>query len=125
LGYIQCCWTKSGNLAVATALVDLSATGLISWFNSCAAVHALARMGCQQSEQLMATLAELGAYPGIIILSHLIILFCREFALHGVDLLPLAHALDLGTMARPHKQGPALYFPREITLDLRSLALLS
>jgi hypothetical protein len=38
-------WTKSGNLAVATALVDLSETGLISWFNSCAAVHALARIG--------------------------------------------------------------------------------
>jgi hypothetical protein len=58
LGYIQCCWAKSGNLAVAPALVDLSETGLISWFN----VHALARMSCQQSEQLMATLAELGAY---------------------------------------------------------------
>jgi hypothetical protein len=45
-------------------MVDLSETGLISWFNSCAAVHALARMGCQQSEQLMATTpaAELGAY---------------------------------------------------------------
>jgi hypothetical protein len=42
----QCCWTKSGNLAVATALVDLSETGLISWFNSCAATHALARMSC-------------------------------------------------------------------------------
>ena len=55
-------WMKSGNLAVVTALVDLSETGLISWFNSCAAVHALARMGCQQSEQLMATpAAELGA----------------------------------------------------------------
>jgi hypothetical protein len=53
-------------------------------------------------------------------LNHLIILFCRELALHGVDLLPLAHALALGTIARPHKQGPALYFPREITLDLRS-----
>jgi hypothetical protein len=62
LGHIQCCWTKSGNLAVVTALADLSETGLISWFNSCAAVHALARMGCQQSEQLMATpAAELGA----------------------------------------------------------------
>jgi hypothetical protein len=44
------------------ALADLSETGLISWFNSCAAIYALARMGCQQSEQLMATLAELGAY---------------------------------------------------------------
>jgi hypothetical protein len=43
-------------------MLDLSETGLISWFNSCAAVHALARMGCQQSEQLMATLTELGAY---------------------------------------------------------------
>jgi hypothetical protein len=92
LGYIQCCWTKSGNLAVATALVDLSETGLISWFNSCAAIYALARMGCQQSEQLMATPAELGAY------NHL---FCREFALHGVFLLPLAHALALGAMCRP------------------------
>jgi hypothetical protein len=62
LGHIQCCWTKSGNLTVATALVDLSETGLISWFNSCAPIHALARMSCQQNEQLMATpAAELGA----------------------------------------------------------------
>jgi hypothetical protein len=53
---------KSGDLAVATALVDLSETGLISWFISCADIHALARMACQQSEQLMATPAELGAY---------------------------------------------------------------
>jgi hypothetical protein len=53
---------KSGNLAVATALVDLSETGLISWFNSCAAIHALARVSCQQSEQLIFTPAELGAY---------------------------------------------------------------
>jgi hypothetical protein len=42
-------------------VVDLSETGLISWFNSCAAINALARMSCQQSEQLMATSAELGA----------------------------------------------------------------
>jgi hypothetical protein len=35
---------------------------LISWFNSGAPIHALARMSCQQSEQLMATpAAELGA----------------------------------------------------------------
>jgi hypothetical protein len=62
LGHIQCCWTKSGNLAVATALVDLSETGSISWFKSCAPIHALARMSCQQSEQLMATpAADLGA----------------------------------------------------------------
>jgi hypothetical protein len=99
LGYIQCCWTKSGNLTVATALVDLSETGLISWFNSCAPIHALARMSCQQSEQLMATpAAELGAE---MVSTDLIILFCREFALHGVILLPLAHALALGAMARP------------------------
>jgi hypothetical protein len=83
LGHIQCCWTKSGNLAVATALVDLSETGLISWFNSCAAIHALgARMSCQQSEQLMATPAELGAYNHLTKLPHNT--FCREFALHGV-----------------------------------------
>jgi hypothetical protein len=56
-GYIQCCWTKSGNLAVATALADPSEAALISWFNSCAAIHALARMGCQQSEQLITTRA--------------------------------------------------------------------
>jgi hypothetical protein len=61
LGHIQCRWAKSGNLAVATALVDLSETGLTSWFNSCADIHALARMSCQQSEPLMATPAELGA----------------------------------------------------------------
>jgi hypothetical protein len=92
-------WTKSGNLAVATALVDPSETGLISWFNSCAPIHALARMSCQQSEQLMATpAAELGAE---MVSTDLIILFCREFALHGVILLPLAHALALGAMARP------------------------
>jgi hypothetical protein len=45
-------------------VVDLSETGLISWFNqlSCVAIHALACMSCQQSEQLMATpAAELGA----------------------------------------------------------------
>jgi hypothetical protein len=99
LGHIQCCWTKSGNLAVATALVDLSETGLISWFNSCAAIHALARMGFQQSEQLMTTPAELSVH--IFILKYLIILFCREFALHGVFLLPLDHALALGAMDRP------------------------
>jgi hypothetical protein len=99
LGYIQCCWTKSGNLAVATALVYLSETGLISWFNSCAAVHALARMRCQQSEQLMATpAAELGAE---MIYNDLIRFFCREFALHGVLLLQLVRALALGTTARP------------------------
>jgi hypothetical protein len=34
VGHIQCWWTKSGNLAVVTALVDLSETRLISWFNS-------------------------------------------------------------------------------------------
>jgi hypothetical protein len=61
LGHIKGCWTKSGNLAVATALVDLSKTGLISWFNSYAAIHALARMSCQKGEQLMTTPAELGA----------------------------------------------------------------
>jgi hypothetical protein len=37
----------------------------------------------------------------IITLNYLIILFCREFALHGVFLLPLAHALALGGMGRP------------------------
>jgi hypothetical protein len=43
-------------------MVDLSETGLISWFKSCAPIHVLARMSCQQSEQLMATpAAELGA----------------------------------------------------------------
>jgi hypothetical protein len=96
LGHIQCCWTKSGNLAVAIALVDLSETGLISWFNSCAAIHAVdARMRCQQSEQLITTPAELSAK---MIKNDLIIPFCREFALHGVLLLPLAHALALGAM---------------------------
>jgi hypothetical protein len=61
--HIQCYWMKSWNLAVVTALVGPSETGLISWFNSCAAIHALARMSCQQSEQLMTmtTPAELGA----------------------------------------------------------------
>jgi hypothetical protein len=37
----------------------------------------------------------------IIIFNYPIILFCREFALHGVLLLPLAHALALGTIGRP------------------------
>jgi hypothetical protein len=55
-------WTKSGNLAVVTALVDPPETAVISWFNSCAATHAHARMSCQQSEQLMTTTqAELSA----------------------------------------------------------------
>jgi hypothetical protein len=31
----------------------------------------------------------------------IIILFCREFALHGVFLLPLAHVLALGAMGCP------------------------
>jgi hypothetical protein len=52
MGHIQCCWTKSGNLAVGTALAGPSKTSLSSWFNSCATTHALARMGCLQSEQM-------------------------------------------------------------------------
>jgi hypothetical protein len=59
---IQCRWAKSGNLTAVTALVGPSGTALISWFNSYAAIHALARMSCQQSEPLMTTTpAELGA----------------------------------------------------------------
>jgi hypothetical protein len=42
MGHIQCCWTKSGNLAVVTALVDPFKTGLNSWPSSCATIHALA-----------------------------------------------------------------------------------
>jgi hypothetical protein len=57
------------------------------------------RMSCQQSEQLMATLWPSSVH--IIIFNYPIILFCREFALHGVLLLPLAHALALGDMGRP------------------------
>jgi hypothetical protein len=47
-------------------MADLSETGLISWFNSSAAIHALARMSCQQSEQLIAEPAELGAIKAMI-----------------------------------------------------------
>jgi hypothetical protein len=48
----------------------------------------------------------------ILIFNYPIIPFWREFALHGVDLLPLAHALALGTMSCPKTRPSALFRTR-------------
>jgi hypothetical protein len=58
---IQCCWTKSGNRAVATPLAGASATELISWFNSCAANAPSARDSGSKGEQLIGITTSVGA----------------------------------------------------------------
>jgi hypothetical protein len=90
VGYIQCCWTKSGNLAVATALVaGRSFQDRIDQLVQllCAAIHALARMSCQQSEQLTTTPAKLGAYNHLKLTHNTflprILLAWREFIATG------------------------------------------